>query len=267
VAIGLHRNDVATYIVAWGVPGVIATGVGLWFLKTLPRFRGVVGHQRATGPLSRRYASEFLSGAGALQAIHFAIAGVFGVAAIGALRAAQTLLGPFNQLLTGLNVGLMPEMVRLRKERPQRLRIVVASVSVAGAGAVMLGTLLLAAMPESLGSELLGDTWPNARRLILPAGLAIAGNMFIVGPLLGLRALGAATSSLTARLICSVLTVVSSLGVLAAGGSLGAVVWSIGISVWLGALIWWFVFLRVHERAENAPPPAIAGELATREVK
>jgi O-antigen/teichoic acid export membrane protein len=232
------------YVAAWGVAGALGAVVGLRALRQVPRPGSLSHYWSQTPHLRTRYTFEYLSGAGALQLIHFGIGAVLGLAAIGALRAAQSLLGPFNQLLTGLSVGLMPELVRLRRERHERLVRATALISTGAVLVVVVGTLVLSGIPDSWGRALLGDTWSGAQQLLVPAGAAIAANMAIVGPLLGLRALARPRSSLRARMVGSLLAVVGAGIALVLGGSVLVVAWVIAGAVWIGAIGWWVVFLR-----------------------
>ena len=236
-------STVPWFVSAWGLSGAAGAVVACLYLRAGPRFSALRPYWAASGSLKRRYAFEYMGGAGSLQFIHFGIAGVLGLQAIGALRAAQSLLGPFNQLLTGLSVGLMPELVRLKREAPSRLVPTTALISALASALVVVGTLTLMLVPDSLGTRLLGATWAEAQTVLLPAGLAIAGNMVIVGPLLGLRALARARTSLHVRLASSALTVAAAAVTLALGGSLETVAWVLAAAVWLSSTVWWWGYL------------------------
>lgn len=236
------------YMLAWGLPAALAAWLAGHLLGSGPRFRGIRQRYIHLMPLSSRFALEFLSGAGALQAVHLSVAGVLGLSAIGALRGAQTLLAPFNQLLTGLTVVLMPELVRLRTRNSKALTRAVCVVSAGGALCVMIGTLVIHQLPDAYGELLLGDSWVAASPVVLPAGLTIAANMIALGPLLGLRALASATSSLRARITGSALTVVGAMVPLAAGLDLLAVVWWMTLAVTSASAVWWIVFLSAQRR-------------------
>lgn len=249
ILISAQVADIVAFVLAWAVPGTISALFACLVFKLPVRLPRPLPRVGLTRTLQSRYALEFLSGAGALQIVHFAIAGIVGLAAIGGLRAAQTLLSPFNQLLTGLTVGLMPEIVRLRRERPEILIRVLLIISSSASLVVLAGTILLRLMPNGWGEALLGDTWSAASNLLIPAGLAIAANMWILGPLLGLRAGAASARSLSARLIGSAAMVISASATLLLTTDVVAVVWAIGICACVTAPLWWRTFIQ-HEKQE-----------------
>lgn len=242
VLIRVHAGELWQYLATWGLAGAVAGLIGLWQLRTRPRISILLDQLRAQKELSRRYALEYLSGAGALQLVNLAIATFVGVTALGAIRGAQVILGPFNQLLTGLTLVAMPEMVRLASRDLSRLPKVSLLLAGGMASVVLAGTFLLLFMPESIGEALLGDTWSSSRGLLIPVGVTIAGNMFTLGALLGLRALADPHASLRGRLASVTLLLGIAMTTIVVTHSTWAIAWSITVSVWLATIVWWRLF-------------------------
>ncbi len=86
-----------------------------------------------------------------------------------------------------------------------------------GSRAGIWGLGLLFVLPDEAGEYLLGDVWPAAAALIVPATLGVMNAGLSAGPSAGLRALGAARLGLRAQMIISVMY--ASFGV--AGAALG----------------------------------------------
>jgi hypothetical protein len=236
------------FLAVWGCTGALAALLGLCQISVAPRFRGL-GHRFVEiRPLGMRFATEYVTGAGALQLVFFGIAGVAGLATVAAIRGAQVILGPLNQLLTGLTLAGMPEVTRVAAHRRSRLPAVTGLMS---SGAALVGAICVAValqIPDELGRRLLGDTWAQAKAVLLPVGITICGNMATLGALLGLRALRNARVSLFARAVSALLLVACVAPGLATGASATGLAWLMTAAVWCSVIVWWTAFLRALDR-------------------
>ena len=87
-------------------------------------------------------------------------------ALIGALRAAMTLLGPVNIVGFAASNFAVPELVKRRLSRRGMVRAAIAlSLVLVAVDAAWGGVLLL--LPDPVGEALLGDTWHEARGVLL----------------------------------------------------------------------------------------------------
>jgi O-antigen/teichoic acid export membrane protein len=244
----------AWFVAAWGVAGAVGLAVALATMR-VPLLSGSA---RRWGRTHREMASAFLAetvtARAASQVILLALGAISGLAALGAVRAAQTFYGPLNTLFAGINMALVPDGARQRDDPVRLVRFMVgasAVVTAAAAAWAIVGVVL----PDSWGTELFGPTWTDAERVMLPIGLAVVAGSANTGAFAGLRALGAARHSLRARLMSLPPEALCALVGALAGGAVG---YSYGFA--LGntsmAAIWWGFFLAaVRHRAARRPGP------------
>src|SRR5208282_314190 len=197
--------DVFWFVFAWGITGNIAAAVGPWQARVIPRPAGAwawVSQHRDLGP---RYLAEGVSQSAAAQIRAYSIGLVLGLAALGSVQAAATLLGPMNILFLGMGLVAIPEAARVLRRSPRHLPlfclVITGGLSVAGLG---WGIFLLVAVPRGFGNWLLGPIWRSTYPLILPSTLCVIGQGVSAGAGTGLHALGAARRSLRQTVLGSV---------------------------------------------------------------
>lgn len=249
---------------AWGSSAtVVALATCLW-TGVVPRPLRIRMWWSEHRDIALRYVGEAITDAVGIMLSFNAIAFFAGLAAVGALRAANLALGPVNILLQGTSLVAIAEGVRLLKRSGRRLRNGCVLLSGALVAATVAWGAISLAIPDGLGLALLGSTWDPARSVLLPAVVATAGTSASVGAWVGLRALGAAKQSLRARVIHSVLTVACApLGAVLAGTQGAA--WALAATAWFGAVLWsaqfaWSLSERRNSSASEAmSSPAIGG--------
>jgi len=248
ILLATQSGAALAFLAVWGGTGALAALLGLRQISVAPRFRGLSRRFVDIRPLGMRFAAEYLTGAGALQLVFFGIASVAGLVTVAAIRGAQVILGPLNQLLTGLTLAGMPEVTRVAAHRRSRLPALAASMS---SGAALVGAICVAValqIPDELGRRLLGDSWAPAKAVMLPVGITICGNMATLGALLGLRALQNARVSLFARAVSAVILVACVTAGLATGAPAAVLAWLITAAVWCSVIVWWIAFLSALDR-------------------
>src|SRR4029453_11560414 len=100
-------------LVVWEVSAGVAAVVGIFQMGIAPRLtaaRPWLGEQRDLG---RPLLADRMATNGGAELAPYAIGAVAGLDAIGAIRAAQLLFGPFNVIFQGLSLISLPEAVRL----------------------------------------------------------------------------------------------------------------------------------------------------------
>jgi O-antigen/teichoic acid export membrane protein len=226
------------FVLAWGMSGTAGGLFGLIQTRLHPRPQRALLWWRDQRELSVNYLGEFTAMTGAGRITDFGIAGIAGLSGVGAIRATRVLMGPLNVLLMSARLVTVPEAVRLSKRSPRRMVLACGLVSLMlGISALAWGAALLL-LPDSLGRELLGATWVNAREVVFPISLAVAGSGLLVGAGIGLRALLETKRAFRSRLVVSVLTVVNGLTGAAIAGASGAA-WGFAAAQWIGAILWW----------------------------
>ena len=243
----IGHADVFWFVFAWGITGNIAAAVGLWQARAIPRLAGMrrwVSKHRDLGP---RYLAEGTAQSAAAQIRAYSIGLVLGLAALGSVQAAATLLGPMTILFLGMGLVAIPEAARVLRRSPRHLPlfclVITGGLSAAG---FAWGIFLLVAVPRGFGNWLLGPIWRSTYPLILPNMFGVIGQGASAGAGTGLHALGAARRSLRLTILASVLYVIGSLAGAVAGGAAGTL-WGSTIGLWISAMYGWWQ-LRVAQR-------------------
>jgi O-antigen/teichoic acid export membrane protein len=235
-----HAN-VFTFTLAWGATGGIGALVGIVQMGALPRPGMAWRWLRQQGDLGTRYLLEGTSSSVVLQVRGYALGGILGLASVGYIQAAVTLMGPMTILNLGMGLVTIPEGARVLRRSPHKLPLFCALVSCGLALAGLAwGAVLLVAVPRGLGGWLLHSAWRPVYPLILPQVFYLVGGAITAGCGIGLHALGAARLSLRVSLFGAAISLVGALvGSLA--GPAGSI-YGMGIAGWISAVIGWTVF-------------------------
>lgn len=259
--VATREPTVAKCMLAWGGCAAVGAVVSLLQARTLPRpdrARRWLVEQRDLGP---RYLMENLSISGAAQLLAYGLGAIAGLAAVGTVRGAELLMGPFLMIMSGIGLIAVPEAARVLKRAAHRLVTFCALLGAAQACvALTWGTLLLLVVPDSLGEFALGEVWTASSALILPATLAMMSASMITGAAAGLRALGMARRSLRSQLMASAAYLTFGLTGGWFGGALGAS-WGTASATFVGMIIWWYnlragLWEQPIERVPSARPAA-----------
>jgi O-antigen/teichoic acid export membrane protein len=184
----------------WGVTSGVAVLFGVrqgsgWpaFVKALP---WMLRHR----DLSRLLVAEHLAALGALQVALVLVGAIAGITAVGALRGAAVLLSPLFILGTSVVFFAVPELVRRKDSQTAQLRAaVVSSAALSLVTVLWVGSMLL--IPDDVGRQILGDAWGGARDVLPAMSLAQLALGVAIGPMLTLRAFGAARETLLLALV------------------------------------------------------------------
>ena len=254
-----HAN-VFWFVFAWGASATVAAAVGplqAHVIPRLPRLWEWIWQHRDLGP---RYLAEGTAQNGSSLLRNYGIGFWLGLAALGCVQAASTLMGPFMVIFFGMSLVLVPEAARILRKSPRRLLMFCMSVS---AGLALLasawGIMLLVALPKGLGQATLGSIWRPTYPLVVPTTLGTVGFCLSQGASVGLHALGVARRSMRAMLITSVLFLAFGMAGAFAFGALGAVAGS-AISTWVSAMLFWLELrAALRERREHGASGTRAG--------
>lgn len=234
------HKEVSWFVFAWGAAAAVAAAAGAWQARVLPQLTSAWRWIRRHGDLGLRFLAENTAINGANQLRTYGVGLFVGLAAVGYLQAASTLMGPFMVIFFGMSLVTVPEAARVLRRSPQNLRLY--CLLVGGGLAVMglaWGIVLLVALPRGLGDWLLGPIWRRAYPLMLPLTISVMGACICAGANAGLHALGAARRSLRAELIGSAAYLIGGLAGALTAGVIGTVV-GVAFATWVGALVWWW---------------------------
>ncbi|MFD9374499.1 hypothetical protein ACFWBH_03000 [Streptomyces sp. NPDC059999] len=239
-------------VLVWGLSALPALALGLLLLR--PAVRGAATELRPylrRGHLGQRFVVEFAVGNGSSQLAVLGL-GVFATPlAVGALRGATTLFGPLNVLFNSANAFGPPVVGRACGKRGVvRLTLLMGgALAVLGAG---WGAVLYA-LPDSVGRQLLGDTWTAAAALLPATGAQYAVMGLGTCALLTLRVLNP-KATLSLQVVFSLLSVGLLLGGYAAWGVAGAA-WGLAVGSAAKAAAGWVRVVRLPV------PPVTAGPM------
>ena len=248
------RPSVGGFVIAWGIAGGLAAIVGSLQTRLLPvNLRGAVSWVSQQRDLGWRYVMENVAISSASQLRMYGLGAIAGLAAVGAVRGGQLLLGPFLAVLMGVSLVAVPEAARVLRRSPRQLPLFCIALGGSQAvGALLWGVALLVLLPERVGEELLGPVWSLAAALIVPTTLVVVHGSLSDGAFAGLRAMGAAPRSLTAQLLAAFAYVTGGLAGAALGGATGSA-WGVAIATLLGAgIAWWQLRAALREREIQA---------------
>jgi O-antigen/teichoic acid export membrane protein len=249
--------DVFWFVFAWGATAGIGAVLGLLQARTVPRLSGAwewLYQHRDLGP---RYMAEGTASSAAGQIRNYGVGLILGLAAVGYIQAATTLMGPFMVIYFGMGLVALPEAARVLRRSPHRLPLFCMLLS--GGLAIMAlawGVFLLVALPRGLGDLVLGNIWKPTYPLVLPTTIGIFGSCLGTGAGTGLHALGAARRSLRVMLIGTAVIGVLSIAGAAVGGPTWAMV-GYAAGSWTGVFITWRQ-LRVAMREYGGKPGGTA---------
>lgn len=236
------RADVFWFVFAWGAAAAPAAALGPLQARVIPKLAGVrewLSRQRDLGP---RYLAEGTTSAAAAQLRNYGVGLILGLAAVGYVQAAGTLMGPFMVVFVGSGLVAVPEAARVLRRSPRRLPLFCVLLS---AGFAVLGLAwgfaLLVALPRGFGDWLLGPIWRPTYPLVLPTTLYLIGLCARAGAAMGLRVLGAAPRSLRVMVVASVVFVGCSLAGAVADGAVGTTIGT-AVATWIGTLLYWWQF-------------------------
>ncbi len=235
-----EHPSVTVFVLAWGGAAAVAalvSGVQAWILPRPDRAGSWLAEHRDLGP---RYLVENVSISGASQLRAYGLGAIAGLAAVGTVRGAELLLGPFFIVLSGVGLVAVPEAARVLRRSVRALpRFCLLLGSAQAAAALLWGLALMFVLPGSIGRQLLGEVWASSSMLILPATLSVMSASMSTGATAGLRALGVARRSLRAQLLASSAYVTFGVIGAAINGAVGSA-WGVAVATFLGALIWWW---------------------------
>ncbi|MFC6067138.1 membrane protein [Streptomyces ochraceiscleroticus] len=255
MVVAARVGSVAAFVLAWGASATVAAAYGCFQSGIRPRMTGARGWLREQRDLGYRYLVENVSLSGASQLRAYGLGAIVGVGAVGAVRGAELLLGPFLAVLMGLSLVTVPEAARVLRRAPHRLGSFCLLLGGGQAAAALLWGGALQLMPDRLGEFVLGDVWHSAAQLIVPVTLGVAGAGLGTGAAAGLRALGAARRSLRCQLFASACYVSGGLGGAAVAGTVGSA-WGVAAATVSGSAVWW-LHLRSALREHHHPIPEV----------
>lgn len=239
----LHKTGHATvfwFVFAWGMAAAVGALAGPFQARVAPRLSQARAWLVAHRDLGPRYLLEGTANSGSTQLRNYAVGGMLGLAALGYVQGASTLMGPFMVIFFGMGLVVQPEATRVLRRSPKHFPMFCALVAggLALAGALWVAVLLVA-LPLGLGHLMLGSLWRPTYPLVLPLGISVIGGCISAGAGAGLHALSASRRSLHAMFQASVLYVVFGIAGAIIDGAMGTVIGAAACGMIGAGLFWW----------------------------
>lgn len=259
--VSLHVSDHLTVGLAMGVFGgsaTLAAIFGLLQAKILPRpglSRAWLSHTRQLGV---RYLVDNVSASGAAQLRAFVLGAVAGLAAVGHVRAAEMVVGPFLVVLAGVAQVAVPEARRAAQRGSRALaRFCLGLGASLALTSAAWGLTIMLLLPLGLGELLLGSVWEPAYALTPGVVATVTVACFSIGAASGIRALGQAHRSLVAQLVATSMYLVGGCGGAVLWGAMGAV-WGAALARTVGVGVWWLQLRRGIASLSHEPESHLA---------
>ncbi len=259
-------------VILWGVMSVIGLAISFVVLRLRPYRPRIRAWWSDHGTMSLAFGGENIMTRIAAYSVTYGLVWFASIPALAGFRAGSSLTNLVTLFFAAIPMVVMPHYrTQLTAatsvvQRGQLMRIA-GVISFFVAAITAAGSVVLLSLPASIGHDLFGDTWPEAR-VSLPGLLFwTAGAGAINGPLTVLRATARIRQGLTARALNSIAVMVCGFVGAALGGAPGAA-WGLGLGAWLGVAAWFRVVWvdgdwdpasdRVAQRLEGDVAPARA---------
>jgi O-antigen/teichoic acid export membrane protein len=207
---------------AWGIGGLLATGIAVAQAGVLPRLTAAPGWLREYGDLARPYLVEGMVLPVCAYGTLLVVGEIAGPAAVGALRAADTLFGPVTVVLGAGRVIAISELSRLIDKRPDRIDhgmfVVTLGLGMVGAA---LGVVAMA-LPTAVGAWLFGNSWQLMAPLLPAQTVYRIAQGAMLGPMGALRAVQAVRTLFIFRLATATALITAAAAGAAIAGARGA---------------------------------------------
>ncbi len=237
---------------AWCVTGAV---VGLYtLLRNLARHDRIDllrYWDRSERHVGLHFAGQFVLLTASNYSIVYLLVPVVPLSAIGQFKLAQLALGPIAVLATGLMtaaVALSAKQFRTDAKRAVRF-LCLAGVGMAVFTVVWSIAIYLA--PVAAMTRALGSTWPQARSLVPPIGLAFAFAALAGAAVGGLRALRSARANLNVAIVMFPVVLAAGLGGAAISGIRGAAE-GLCVAQCVYAIVGWTSLVRVVRGRQSA---------------
>lgn len=248
----------SSMVLVWGGSASAAAVLGCWQAGLIPAPNRAPRWLREQRAFTWRYAGEaVVHRSGWWLAVAF-VGAVAGLRVTGAVRGAMLILGgPLNLLFIGATFAFVSESVRLVHRSPALLPAAMRSLSAVTTAAAVAWCAIVLALPDAVGSRVLGATWHQAKPLLPLLVAFIVALATSMGATQGMLALGAAKRSLFTQVVCLGIDASTMTAGALIAGARGAVI-AVGFAAVFRTVLAWVQFrraLREPIRSGGVEPP------------
>ncbi|HET9518173.1 MAG TPA: hypothetical protein VFO77_10635 [Actinoplanes sp.] len=235
-----HALSAMAVFVVWAASGSVIGIVGAACVGYLvpPGWRVRSRETR----LAVSFGLDFLAGTGSAQIATTLLAGMAGVAVVGALRAGGTALGPVTLLMGTARPLLIPFLARTKEAASgARVRAAVFSTAILLCAVIPLAGGVVV-VPDVLGTAFLGDNWRAAQPLLAALAFELVFATATAVAFAGHRVQRAGMRTLLIRSVLAPLRVVGVVGAGMLFGAKGAAT-AMALMALIGLMVWWASYL------------------------
>ncbi len=242
--VAFGEAGVASLILVWGAGAGCGAMVGCVQLGLRPAWRSgmrwIREHRDLGAPLAG--AGLIMQSVGRIAPI--LIGAIVGMAALGRVSAAQSLMLPMNTLLTAAAAFMLPESARrLREHGPEHVFSCLIRLCAGLALMVTLFATVVRLLPDAIGRTYAGGSWDEAVPMLIPVAGWTLGIALSYGSWIGLQTYGRSKDVLVVSVIQGTLQIVgAAIGASTAGLQGGA--WGITAGSLASSGVWYFMFRR-----------------------
>ncbi|WP_426824038.1 hypothetical protein [Corynebacterium halotolerans] len=241
--------DPVVVFTGWAVTGAIC-GYATMRAVGVPQLPGWE-RERPDSRAAVVFSADYLIGQGGIHLTTGLLGLLDDARVLGAVRGAGTLLGPMNLIATTAGSLMLPYLARDQQNPGRQLK---SAVAAAGVQVVVLAPLLilLQFIPDSVGEQLLGDTWQYAAVAILPLSIDSILSVCTGVAISGHRVNFAGRRTLFLRIGLGIPRPLVILFSAYSWGIEGAA-WSMALFALISAVSWWLSFHGLARRAARQP--------------
>lgn len=259
----------ASFVIsAWGVGAFVGAAVGFIQFKTSPQLKGACAGLRESWAQGRWLLAEVCTVFLFTQASTYVTLAVLGAASVGALQAAQTLMGPATVIvLAGQMFSLTESAAQFRDGDWTRLRRAARNTSLGVGALVGAYGLVVAGAGQVILTTVYGPSFARFHLLLALMAIHYVVGSMAQGPTAALKASGTLRSLVIARICVALGSLVVLTATSRAWGLVG-VGWGSVTTALVYLLVLWIVFFRVSRvglRRESGAGGQ-AGEVVPSEV-
>lgn len=234
-------------VLAWSV---VTFGVAMWVLlrsREFPSIRGGVSF------LSRnhRLGMGFLTDSGLTmvgsQTVLSLISGLAGVPALGAWRAAQSVMGPFGTVFQAIQPLAIRHVSVVGAAQGALRRLALVS-GVLGAAAVLAAQLFTTVLAP-LGDAVFAQAWNDVRAVVLPVTLYLMGSWLTLVPVVFFRSTRRAASLAALRVLVVLVQIVTAAAAFALIDDFAGACYVVASAQLCSAVAWWAAMYFTNRRA------------------
>ncbi len=228
----------------WGLSGGVAAVVAIQNAGIgLPEIWAGWRVGRSPSNVRKAFVVDHLVMYTATYAAPYSAAAVGGISVLGAIRGAQVLFGPPQLLIAGARLLVVPMFAKREVDgTPFRTAV---RLGVGLTVMVVSWAFTMYVVPDSMGVQLLGETWFSAMEFLPLLAGAVAGRAAATVPAAALRGLGDKRSVLIARAVDAPATVIGATTGAIVAGPIGAVAGWAAANL-LAAVVWWRLLTRAR---------------------